>query len=107
MDFDIKWLQPYEELFYGIVPSKGSYPIGEVILPVTFGTQANNNTEPMLARFMAIPHHTYLILKMSAPNGILSIYGDIETSNKCDTKVVQLVEALENSTKATAMVAEA
>ena len=28
MDFNFKRLQPYEELFYGIVPSKGSYPIG-------------------------------------------------------------------------------
>jgi hypothetical protein len=27
---------------------------------------------PMLAKFMAIPHHTYLIMKMLAPNGILS-----------------------------------
>jgi hypothetical protein len=31
----------------------------------------------MLAKFMAIPHHTYLIVKMPAPNGILSILGDI------------------------------
>jgi hypothetical protein len=31
----------------------------------------------MLAKFMAIPHHTYLIMKMPAPNGILSVLGDI------------------------------
>nr|XP_034593031.1 uncharacterized protein LOC117854876 [Setaria viridis] len=126
MDFNFEQLQPCEEPFYGIILGKGSYPIGRVVLPVTFGTQANYHTEhltfkvanfktsyhailgrPMLARFMVIPHHTYLILKMSAPNGILSVYGDVETTYKCDTKAVQLVEALELSAKATTMVAEA
>jgi hypothetical protein len=34
---------------------------------------------PMLAKFMAIPHHTYLIMKMSTPNGTLSVLGDIMT----------------------------
>ncbi|XP_034592169.1 uncharacterized protein [Setaria viridis] len=61
----------------------------------------------MLVRFMAISHHTYLILKMPAPNGVLSVYDDVETSYKCDTEEVQLTEALEYSAKATAMVAEA
>ncbi|XP_034594601.1 uncharacterized protein [Setaria viridis] len=61
---------------------------------------------PMLARFMVIPHHTYLVLKMLAPNGVLSIYGDVDTLYKCDTEAVQLAETLEYSAKATAMVAE-
>jgi hypothetical protein len=30
----------------------------------------------MLARFMTIPHYTYLVLKMPAPNGVLTIYGN-------------------------------
>ena len=34
---------------------------------------------PMLACFMAIPNHTYLILKMPGPKGVLSIWGDIKT----------------------------
>ncbi|XP_014660352.1 uncharacterized protein LOC106804207 [Setaria italica] len=106
-DFDFKRLQPCEEPFYGIIPSKGSYPIGRVVLPVTFCTQANYRTEyltfevanfktsdnsildrPMLARFMAIPYHTYLVLKMLAPSGVLSVYGDVETSYKCNTEAV-------------------
>ena len=62
---------------------------------------------PMLARFMAIPHHTYLVLKMPAPNGILSVFGDIETSYKCDVTAVELAKTLAYSAKATAMVAEA
>lgn len=63
--------------------------------------------KPMLARFMAIPHHTYLVLKMPAPKGVLSIYGDVETSYKCDTEAIQLAEAIEYSTNTTMMLAEA
>jgi hypothetical protein len=44
----------------------------------------------MLAKFMAIPHHTYLIMKMSAPNGILSIIGDIMVSYNCESATVEL-----------------
>jgi hypothetical protein len=28
---------------------------------------------PMLARFMAIPQNTYLVLKMPAPHGVLAV----------------------------------
>jgi hypothetical protein len=61
-------------------------------LPVTFGIEENFWTEylslevadfklsyhailghPMLARFMAVPHYTYLVLKMSAPKGVLTV----------------------------------
>jgi hypothetical protein len=45
---------------------------------------------PMLAKFMAIPHHTYLIMKMSAPNGILSVLGDIMVSYNCESATVEL-----------------
>nr|XP_034592997.1 uncharacterized protein LOC117854850 [Setaria viridis] len=126
MDFNFDRFQPCEDHFYGIMPGNGSYPIGCVILLVTFGTPNNYRMEhltfevtnfktsyhaifsrPMLARFMAIPHHTYLVLKMPAPNGVLSSYGDVETSYKCDTEAVQLAEALEYSAKAIAMLAEA
>nr|XP_034570753.1 uncharacterized protein LOC117835511 [Setaria viridis] len=60
----------------------------------------------MLARFMAIPNHTYLILKMLAPNSVLSIFGDIEMSYKCDTEAVQVAETLYYSPSATMMLAE-
>lgn len=95
-------------------------------MPVTFGTQANYGTEyltfevanfktsyhailgrPMLARFMAIPHHTYLVLKMLVPNGVLSVYDDVETLYKCDIEAIQLAEALELSARTIAMVAKA
>jgi hypothetical protein len=42
----------------------------------------------MLAKFMAIPKHTYLIMKMPAPNGIVSIFGDIMVSYNCESATV-------------------
>jgi hypothetical protein len=81
--------------FYRIVPGKAVMPLKQITLPVTFGTQANYRTEfiqfevadfetsyhailgrPALAKFMAIPHYPYLLLKMPEPHGILSLWGN-------------------------------
>jgi hypothetical protein len=56
----------------------------------------------MLAKFMAIPHHTYLIMKMSAPNGILSDLGVFMVSYNCESATVELSK--DSSIKAAAMV---
>jgi hypothetical protein len=70
--------------FYGIVPGNAAIPLGSVVLTVTFGeTRDNYRTEyvkfevadfetsyhailgrPAIAKFMAVPHYTYLVLKM-------------------------------------------
>jgi hypothetical protein len=44
----------------------------------------------MLAKFMAIPHHNYLIMKMLAPNRILSVLRDIVVSYNCESAIVEL-----------------
>jgi hypothetical protein len=44
----------------------------------------------MLARFMVIPHYTYLVLKMSAPRRVLTVYGDLIISFKCDNKALEI-----------------
>jgi hypothetical protein len=61
----------------------------------------------MLAKFMAIPHHTYLIMKMPAPNGILSIIGDIMVSCNCKSSTVELAKDSACKAAATIMVAQA
>jgi hypothetical protein len=92
MGFDMTKLIPSDQAFYGIIPGVGSTPVGKVTLPVIFGNRDNYRTEsiifevtsfetsyhailgrPALAKFMAIPNHTYLLLKMPAPNGVHSI----------------------------------
>jgi hypothetical protein len=81
-----------------------------VVLPVTFGeTRENYRTEyikfevanfensyhaivgrPAIAKFMAVPHYTYLVLKMPSPAGVLSLQGDLKISFDCDTEAVEL-----------------
>jgi hypothetical protein len=76
-------LVPSKSPFYGIVPGNTAHPLGMVVLPVTFGMRENYRTEfikfevanlessyhailgrPALAKFMAVPHYVYLLLKM-------------------------------------------
>jgi hypothetical protein len=45
---------------------------------------------PAIAKFMAVPHYTYLVLKMPCPAGVLSLQGDLNISFDCDTEVVEL-----------------
>ncbi|CAN6294025.1 unnamed protein product [Urochloa humidicola] len=92
---------------FGIILGKASYSIGRVALPVTIGTADNYRTKyihfevanfmssyhaifdrSMLARFMTIRNHTYLVMKMPTLNGVLSVHGDIKTSFECDSKTI-------------------
>jgi hypothetical protein len=43
-----------------------------------------------IATFMAVPHYTYLVLKMPSPAGVLLLQGDLKISFECDTKAVEL-----------------
>jgi hypothetical protein len=96
--------------FYGIVPGNAAIPLGLVVLPVTFGeTRENYRTEyikfkvanfessyhailgrPAIAKFMTVPHYTYLVLNMPSPAGVLSLQGDLKISFDYDTEVVEL-----------------
>jgi hypothetical protein len=91
--------------FYGIIPGNAAIPLGSVVLPVTFGeTRENYRTEyikfevadfetsyqailgrPAIAKFMAVPHYTYLVLKMPSSADALSLQGDLKISFDCDT----------------------
>jgi hypothetical protein len=61
----------------------------------------------MLAKFMAIPHHTYLIMKMPAPNRILSVLEDIMVSYNCESATIELSKDSAIKAAATVMVAQA
>jgi hypothetical protein len=39
---------------------------------------------------MAIPHYTYLVSKMLAPNGVLTIYEDLIIPFKCDNEALDI-----------------
>jgi hypothetical protein len=96
--------------FYGIVPGNAAIPPGSVVLLVTFGeSQDNCRTEyikfevadfemsyhairdrPAIAKFMAEPHYTYLVLKMPSPAGVLSLQGDLKISHDSDMEAVEI-----------------
>jgi hypothetical protein len=44
----------------------------------------------MLARYMVIPHYTYLVPKMPAPRGVLTVYDDLLVSFKCDNEALEI-----------------
>jgi hypothetical protein len=45
---------------------------------------------PAIAKFMAVPHYTYLVLKMPSPAGVLSLQGDLKILHDCDTEAVEI-----------------
>jgi hypothetical protein len=61
----------------------------------------------MLSKFMAIPQHTYLIMKMPAPNGILFVIGDIMVSYNYESATVELSKDSAIKAAATVMVSQA
>jgi hypothetical protein len=109
MGLDFKdMLVPSKSPFYGIVPGNAAHPLGTVVLPVTFGTWENYRTEfikfevatfdssyhailgrPALAKFMAVPHYVYLLLKMPGLGGVLTLRGDLKKSYDCNEEAIQ------------------
>jgi hypothetical protein len=102
--------------FHGIAPGKRILPLGRIDLPICFGTPSHFRKEaltfevvgfrgtyhavlgrPCYAKFMAIPNYTYLKLKMSGPNGIITIGSTYRHAYECDLECVEYAEALAES----------
>jgi hypothetical protein len=98
----LKELHESDTPFFGIVPTEGEYPLGHICMPVTFGTLENYRTEflrfevasfdcgynaiigrPGLAKFMVIPHYSYMILKMPGLQGIITVRADFQGAAEC------------------------
>jgi hypothetical protein len=117
------WESPLKELhesdtpFFGIVPTEGEYPLGHIYMLVTFGTPENYRTEflrfevanfdcgynaiigrPGLVKFMAIPHYTYMILKMPGPQGIITVRADFQGAAECFRVAIQATLTTKPST---------
>jgi hypothetical protein len=94
--------------FFGIVPTKGEYPLGDIYIFVTFGTPENYRTEFLrfevgrfdcgynaiigrlgLAKFMVILHYLYMILKMIGPQGIITVCADFQDDVECFRGAIQ------------------
>jgi hypothetical protein len=49
---------------------------------------------PSLTKFMTIPHYVNLVLKMTNPNGVISIRGDVKRAYNCDRESREMADAL-------------
>src|SRR5207237_3217717 len=82
--------------FHEVIPRTSAIPLGQISLPVTLGTRENFRTENIsfevadfetayhaifrrlaLAKFMVVPHYTYMVLKLPGPNDIITLHGDV------------------------------
>jgi hypothetical protein len=41
---------------------------------------------------MAVPHYTYLVLKILGPNGIITVKGNFKVSNTCDKEFHKMAQ---------------
>jgi hypothetical protein len=103
LHISLEFLKQTDCSFHGIVPGSANYPLGRIALNVCFGNRQNYRREkldfevmdwssqyhailerPTFSRFMAVPHYTYLVLKMPGANGIIIVKGSFELSDLCD-----------------------
>jgi hypothetical protein len=49
----------------------------------------------MLAKFMAVPHYTYMMMKMSGPRGVISLQSDIKQAVTCDKESCEMAQTCE------------
>lgn len=52
---------------------------------------------PALAKFMAVPHYVYLIMKMPTEQGILTVWAHLQISYDCEKESLAIAEALDLS----------
>jgi hypothetical protein len=116
LEIDLSTIRAGAAPFHGIVPGKRVLPLGQLDLPVCFGTPSNFRREtltfevvgfrgtyhavlgrPCYAKFMVVPNYTYLKLKMLGPNGVITVGSTYRHVYECDVECVEYAEALAES----------
>jgi hypothetical protein len=116
LGIDLSMIRAGAAPFHGIVPRKRVLPLGQLDLPICFGTPSNFRREtltfevvgfrgtyhavlgrPCYAKFMVVPNYTYLKLKMPGPNEVITIGSTYQHAYECDVGCVEYVEALAES----------
>jgi hypothetical protein len=111
MHISLEFLKPTDCSFHGIISGSANYPLGRIALNVCFGNHQNYRRDklnfevmdwpsqyhailerPAFSRFMAVPHYTYLVLKMPGPNGIITVKGSFELSDLCNEEFHKMVQ---------------
>jgi hypothetical protein len=116
LEIDLSTIRAGAVPFHGIIPGKRVLPLGQLDLPVCFGTPSNFCREtltfevvgfrgtyhamlgrPCYAKFMAVPNYTYLKLKIPGPNGVITVGSAYRHAYECDVECVEYAEALAES----------
>jgi hypothetical protein len=111
MHISLEFLKPTDCSFHGIVPGSANYLLGRIALNVCFGNRQNYRREkldfkvmdwpsqyhailgrPAFLRFMAVPHYTYLVLKMPGPKETITVKGSFEVSDLCDKEFHKMAQ---------------
>ena len=99
MGIDLSGIKPSNTTFKGVIMGVAAHCSGTVTLEVVFGSPDNFRSEDLIfdnapfrsgyhallgrtafAKFKAIPHYSYLKLKMPGPSSVIMIIGNMERS---------------------------
>jgi hypothetical protein len=116
LEIDLSTIRAGAAPFHGIIPEKHVLPLGQLDLPVYFGAPSNFRKEaltfevvgfrgtyhsvlgrPCYAKFMAVPNYTYLKLKMSGPNRVITVGSTYRHAYECSVECVEYADALTES----------
>jgi hypothetical protein len=116
LQIDLSSIRAGATPFHGIIPGKRVQPLGQLDLSVCFGAPSNFRKEtltfevvgfretyhavlgrPCYAKFMVVPNYTYLKLKMTGPNGVITVGSMYRHAYECDMECVEYAEALAES----------
>jgi hypothetical protein len=105
LEIDLSTIRVGAAPFHGIVPGNRVHPLGQLDLPVCFGTPSNLRRETLTfevvgfrgtyhavlgrscyAKFMAVPNYTYLKLKMPGPNGVITVGSTYHHTYECNVE---------------------
>jgi hypothetical protein len=111
MRISLEFLKPTDCSFHDIVPGSANYPLGQIALEVCFSNRQNYRKEkldfeimdwpsqyhailgrPVFLRFMAVPHYTYLVLKMPGPRGIITVKGSFKLLDLYDKEFHKMAQ---------------
>jgi hypothetical protein len=116
LGIDLSMIRAGAAPFHGTVPGKHVLPLGQLDLPICFGTPSNFRREtltfevvgfrgtyhavlgrPCYAKFMVVPNYTYLRLKMLGSNGTITVRSTYRHAYECDVECVEYAVAIAES----------
>ena len=116
MGIDPSRIKPSKTTFKGVIPGVEAHCTGSVTLGVVFGSPDNFQIKELIldivpfrsgyhallgrtafAKFNAVPHYTYLKLKMPGPRGVITVNGNTERSVRTEEHTATLAAEAQSS----------